>query len=287
VDVVTPTEEEMRLIGEEFGFHHLAMEDATTRHQRPKVDFYDDFLFIVFYAIQIEDDRPRPLELALFAGRNSLVTVHDGTIAALNETAARWRETPGQRGERSVAGLVHALLDAIVDDYFPVIDRISERIEDLEAKIFDRFDRTAQQEIFALKKDLLAVRRVLAPERDVLNVLVRPDLPVFGADAVVYFQDVYDHILRVTDAVDTYRDLLSSSLDAFLSVTSNHLNQIVKTLTASSIILMTMTLIAGIYGMNFMHMPELDWQLGYAWALGLMVAIGFGLFVMFRRIDWF
>jgi magnesium transporter len=178
------------------------------------------------------------------------------------------------------------LLDAIVDGYFPIVDQISDRIEDLESLIFDHYRREVQEQIFALKKDLLAVRRVLAPERDMMNVLLRPGSPVFGEATVAYFQDVYDHILRIMDAVDTDRDLLSSALDAFLSVTSNRLNQTMKTLTASSIILMTMTLVAGVYGMNFVHMPELDWKLGYAWALGVMVALGAGLIVVFRRIDW-
>ncbi len=287
VDVADPDTSELALIEREFGFHPLAMEDARKRHQRPKVDFYDKFLFIVFYSLEMDGTRPKTRELALFAGRNYLVTVHDGAITAVNETAQRWRENGTRRGHRNVGLLVYSLLDAIVDDYFPVVDRISERIEDLEVKIFDHFDRQAQEDIFTLKKDLLAVRRVLAPERDVMNVLVRPESPVFGDETVVYFQDVYDHILRVTDAVDTYRDLLASSLDAFLSITSNHLNQIMKTLTASSIILMTVTLVASIYGMNFTHMPELGWHFGYAWALGLMIALGAGLFLMFRRIDWF
>ncbi|HVL24210.1 MAG TPA: magnesium/cobalt transporter CorA [Thermomicrobiales bacterium] len=287
VDVVSPTEGELTRLGEEFGFHPLAMEDATKRHQRPKVDFYDDFLFIVFYALDIADGRPQTREMAIFAGKNYLVTVRDAAITAVDETVERWRGERPRHQQLSVGLLIYSLLDAIVDDYFPVIDWISEQIEDLEVRIFDHYERRAQAEIFGLKKNLLAVRRVLAPERDVMNVLVRPDSPVFGAETVVYFQDVYDHILRVTDAVDTYRDLLSSSLDALLSITSNHLNQIVKTLTSSSIILMTMTLVAGIYGMNFDNMPELSWHFGYLWSLGLMAAIGVGLFIMFRRMDWF
>ena len=126
----------------------------------------------------------------------------------------------------------------------------------------------------------------MAPERDVMNVLVRRESPIFDDVQIVYFQDVYDHILRVTDAVDTYRDLLSSALDASLSVTSNRLNQVMKTLTASSIILMSMTLVASVYGMNFDHMPELHWLFGYPWALGLMTAIGVSVYALFRRIDW-
>ena len=286
VDVADPTPEDLRLIGEEFHFHPLALEDALRRHQRPKLDHYDGFLFIVFYGLDTEDGRPRTCEVNLFAGKNYLVTVHDGALAAIPETADRWSENVEQLGNRGIGLLVYSLLDAIVDGYFPVIDDLAERIEDLEEAIFERFEAGAQAEIFALKKDLLAVRRVLGPERDVMNVLVRRDSPVFGPEQVVYFQDVYDHILRVTDAVDTYRDLLSSALDAHLSMTSFRLNRIMKTLTASSIVLMSTTLVASVYGMNFVHMPELEWRLGYAWALGLMVLIGTSLLALFRRIDW-
>jgi magnesium transporter len=286
VDAVDPSHDELRLIGAEFGFHPLAMEDAARSHQRPKVDFYDTFMYIVFYALEMRDDRPQARQLSLFAGKNFLVTVHEGAMPAVSETEHRWREHATQRSAHSVDWLVYTLLDAVVDGYFPIMDRISDRIDDLESRIFDHYDRDVQQQIFALKKDLLSVRRVLAPERDVMNVLLRPGSPVFSDETVVYFQDVYDHILRIMDAVDTDRDLLSSALDAFLSVTSNRLNQTMKTLTASSIILMSMTLVAGVYGMNFAHMPELDWELGYVWALGLMTAIGVGLIVVFRRIDW-
>jgi magnesium transporter len=130
------------------------------------------------------------------------------------------------------------------------------------------------------------MRRVVAPERDVLNVLIRREVPIFERGAVQYLQDVYDHLLRVTDSIDNYRDLLSSATDAFLSVQSNRLNQVVRTLTVTSIVLMSVTLVAGIYGMNFDFMPELHWRFGYAWALGLMVAISAGLIIFFRRIKW-
>lgn len=287
VDVVDPTPDDLRLLGEEFRFHPLAMEDATKRHQRPKIDFYDGFLFIVFYELEIHHARPETRELTLFVGKNYLVTVHDGAFEVVKETARRWRENVHLPGDRGVGLLVYSLLDAVVDGYFPIIDELSERIEDMEQAIFERSDQRIQQEIFMLKRDLLAIRRVLGPERDVMNVLVRRDSPVFEPGTIVYFQDIYDHLLRVMDAVDTYRDLLTGALDAYFTVTSNRLNQVVKTLTASSIILMSMTLVAGIYGMNFVYMPELHWLLGYPWALGLMLAVGAGLFIMFRRIDWF
>jgi len=286
VDVVSPSAEDLQRIGEEFGFHPLALEDAARPHQRPKLDQYEGFFFLVFYGLTIEDGRPQTHEINLFVGQNYLVTVHDGSVAAIPETAERWRRNVEQVGNRGIGLLVYSLLDALVDGYFPVVDVLAERIDDLEAAIFERRDPRAQEAIFGLKKDLLAVRRIMAPERDVMNILVRRESPIFDDVQIVYFQDVYDHILRVTDALDTYRDLLSSALDASLSVTSNRLSQVMKTLTASSIILMSMTLVASIYGMNFDHMPELHWLLGYPWALGLMTAIGVSVFAVFRRIDW-
>lgn len=287
VDVSDPGPEDERLLAEEFGFHPLAIEDAVRHHQRPKTDIYDDFIFIVFYALRCSDTGSvNPAQVALFVGRNYVVTVHPGTVPELEEVRQRWCGTLNHQGRRRLSLLVHAMLDTIVDGYFPVIDTISERIEDVEARIFERFDPGSQREVFALKKELLEIRRLVAPGRDALNALLRRDSPVFDEEAFVYFQDVYDHVLRIVDAVDVYRDLLSSALDAYLSVTSNRLNQIMKTLTASSIILMSMTLVASVYGMNFEHMPELHWQLGYAWALGLMAIIGGSLVVLFRRINW-
>lgn len=286
LDVVDPTPADISHLGQEFGFHPLALEDATKPHQRPKIETYPGYLFIVFYVLEMREGTPCPVEMSLFVGSNYLVTVHRGTLPVIAETAELWSQNEHELGHRGIALLVYSLLDAIVDGYFPVIDGISERIEDLEEAIFTRFRIESQEAIFRLKKDLLAARRVLAPERDVMNVLVRRDSPIFGEETIVYFQDVYDHILRVTDAVDTYRDLLSSALDSYLSIASNRLNQIMKTLTAWSIILMSVTLVASIYGMNFDRMPELHWRFGYPYAIGLMLLIGIALYAFFRRKDW-
>jgi magnesium transporter len=286
IDVVDPQPQEMERIGQEFGLHPLSVEDAVRRHQRPKIELHEGYLFIVFYALDLVADRPRATELSLFSGKGWVVTVHEGELPAIAETARRWEEhafgghTPG-------AGLlVYALLDSIVDGYFPVVDAVAERAEALEDAIFSGGQGTSQEGLFALKKDLLAIRRIVGPERDVMNVLVRRDAPLFTRKEITYFQDVYDHILRITDAIDLYRDLLSSALDASLSMTSYRLNNTVKRMTSGSIILMSMALVSGIYGMNFVNMPELDWQFGYPMALALMATIGGGLAWFFHRIDW-
>jgi magnesium transporter len=287
LDLLNPTPAELAMLREEFDFHHLALEDATRHAQRPKVDSYGSYYFAVFYAIYMDGEsyELRTTPIYLFIGHNYLVTLHEHPIAQIGATRARW-QAPESPLSQDVAALIYALLDAIVDDYFPVMDRISDRAEDLEDRIFEEFDESALQAIFQLKKDLLQLRRVVAPERDVLNVMLRRDIRVFDQHDVAYLQDVYDHLIRVTDAIDTYRDLLSSALDSYLSMQSNRLNQIVKVLTIASIVLMSVTLVSSIYGMNFAFMPELLWRYGYPWALGLMAAIAAVLILLFRRIRW-
>ena len=418
LDMERPTEEEFRLVQEEFQLHPLAMDDATKRHQRPKVDEYANFYFVVFYVIdaleglkpeesqgrlglkgtrfhgpealgkgegaepQDEKNKPQPVltsdivlhEISMFLGKNYLITVHDAPVAEFNEVARRWfrnskaikeeikaasaiqgarrltdqeasalepragddpaalakqatnggsagplagpRTDGGQGATASVPKpriaslvappqpdgvaeadkekteqhndigvLLYSLLDTIVDGYFPLVDDIADRVEDLEEEIFRQFNQRALESVFSLKKDLLALRKVLAPERDVLNILTRRDLPLFDEHTVVYFQDVYDHIVRVTDSIDTYRDLLSSALDSFLSMQSNRLNITVQTLTSVSIILMTIATFTGWYGMNFQNMPEL--QMGYPYLAGAVFLIVAAEVVFFKRRRWF
>lgn len=303
LDLEAPDETEVALLHEEFGFHPLAIEDAVRHHERPKVDAYPGSYLIIVYAASYRGERtghddnngasktalPDPQidlrQLAIFAGKNFIVTIHQHPIVEVSTTLARWT-TPNVQLNLSVAALLHALLDAIVDDYFTLMDQIVDWVEELEDTIFSRFREGAIAEIFAIKKDLLLLRRVVTPERDVLNVLLRQEVPIFQGNSIVYLQDVYDHLVRVTDTIDTYRDLLSSALDSYLSLQSNQLNQLIKTLTLSSIILMSCSLIAGIYGMNFHYMPELTWPLGYLFALGMMLTVGLGLFLVFRSRKW-
>ena len=287
LDIQDPDGEDVALLGEVFGFHPLAIEDAIRSHERPKVDAYEHYYFVVFYAASLSPEHDHIVTRAvnLFIGHNYLVTVHAGSIPHIGETLARWRAPNSPLG-RTVAALVHTLLDALVDDYFPLMDKVADHVEDLEDTIFVHFDEGAIQTMFALKKDLLSMRRIVAPERDVLNVLLRRQLPIFRPDDVAYLQDVYDHIVRVTDNIDTYRDLLSSALDSYLSLQSNNLNQIMKLLTIGSIILMTAGLIAGLYGMNFEHMPELKWPIGHGWALIWIVITTIALVIYFRRKKW-
>ena len=174
-------------------------------------------------------------------------------------------------------GIMHALARSVPNT------RVVDQTEEL---VFGRFDATAQQEMFRLKRDLLHIRRVLGPERDVLNLLMRRDTPIYSDEMVRYFQDIYDHLLRAQDSIDTFRDLLSSALDSYLSVLSNRMNKVMKKMTSWGAILIAATLISSIYGMNFRHMPELGWSFGYPAAIASMLVVTGCLYLWFRHRDW-
>jgi magnesium transporter len=285
VSATSPDEERIGVFGREFGLHQLALEDLRKQRQRPKVDTYEGQAMIVAY--EAVPEAPDGIaEIHVFVGSNWVLSVHWTPTPMLD--AVRKRVTQSRDGIATIGQLVYALLDATIDSYFPELDRVSDRIDRLEERVLaGEADRRSLAEILSLKRQLLELRRVLAPMRDVANGLLRRDLDLVDADTAPYYQDLYDHLVRVLDQVDLYRDLLAALLDARLTVASNSLNAIMKRLTAFTVVLMVPTLIAGIYGMNFRHMPELSWPLGYPLALGLMVVTVAVAVTWFRRNDWF
>jgi magnesium transporter len=301
LDLTNPSREELRLIAEEFSLHPLAVEDAAEQSQRPKIEQYDGFYLMVIFAITTDagpaaDDfagtRVRLHEIDLFIGERFLISVHEEPFPLFEALADRWRHNRRVLDE-GIGVLVYTLLDAVVDAYFPILDGIVDRIESLEEALFagseprrGATESVDVRELFRVKKDLLQMRRVVAPERDSLLVLTRQEARLFDRRIALYFQDVYDHVLRLTDTIDTYQDLLTNALDSYLAIVSNNLNQVMKTLTALTVILMVPTLIAGVYGMNFEQMPELGWTFGYPLALGMMGLTAGGLFIFFRRRGW-
>jgi magnesium transporter len=287
VDVIDPTDEDFTQLARELNFHPLSIEDCRTTHQRPKVEEYRGYYFIVLYevALSIESSRLELRELNIFLGTNFLVTVHKLPLRAIETAARLWPEWI-DRCNVGPGLLAYLLIDAIVDDYLPLLDEMSERMDLLEDGIFADFKQETIEEIFRTKKHLLFLRRSVAPLRDVFNVLLRREQPIVPREIHVYFQDIYDHLIRVADQIDTLRDMLGSTMDAYLSVSSNRMNMIMKRLTTISTILMSVTLIAGIYGMNFDVIPELKWRYGYMFALGWMVVTGLAIYFYFRKIKW-
>ena len=290
LDLQSPSEQDLVKLGQDFALHPLAIEDASHEHQRPKVEEYEHFYFVVFYSVST-DAQAAELnigEIDMFLGKNYLITVHTGQIFALDEVEQRWTRNVNQL-EWGVGVLLYTLLDTIVDRYFPIVDEMVDQAEELEDQLFTGAVGQAAftQELLELRKRFLALRRIATPERDVLNTLTNRDNPIFDEHAQIYFRDIYDHITRLADTIDLYRDQLSSIMDANLSIVSNNLNKVMRTLTSASIILMVDSLLAGIWGMNFVNIPELKLQYGYYGAILLMIIISLLLLLVFRRLKWF
>ena len=289
LDLENPTEEDLNKIRHEFNLHPLAIEDASHAHQRPKVDEFENFYFVVFYAVNF-DDKTQDLkifEIDMFLGDNYLISVHHGHVKEIDEVENRWTRNVKQL-EWGIGVLLYSMLDTKVDNYFPVVDDLVEQADELEDNLFIGSIRQKEftQKLLELKKRFLKLRRIATPERDVLSILTNRDNPIFDPHVLVYFRDIYDHISRLADTIDLYRDQLSTTMDANLSIISNDLNKVMRTLTAASIILMFDSLFAGIWGMNFVNIPELHLYYGYYAALVFMVLVSFLLYLFFKRLNW-
>ena len=283
VDVIEPTAEDLALIQEEFELHPLAIEDAGKHGQRPKLEQYPTHAFVVAYS----EERA---EVDLFVGPNWLVMVrersHDGRYCQVNHMKSRFVRT---RGATSVGFLLYTILDEIVDGYFNALDATEDLLERLEERIFgdeEREESSIQAEMFQIRRELMLFRRLVVPLRDVLQSLLRREVPWIDDRTVLHLQDVYDHLLRTVDQLDSQRELLGNAVDAHLALMSNRMNRVMKSMTSWGAILLGSTLIAGIYGMNFDHMPELDWVFGYPLALGMMAILTATLYWYFSRKDW-
>ncbi len=287
VDVTDPTGRDFQELAEEFELHPVSIEDCRSGHQRPKIEEYPGYYLIVLYEAELAgpEDHLELRELTLFLGRNFLVTVHSRPIRAIVDVRRQWRSWNDYG--RHAAGLpAYLLFDAVVDDYMPLLDLLTERTDELIDGIFVDLQPELMREIFLIKRQLLFIRRSVLPLRDVFNLLLRREQPLFDRETHVYFQDVFHSLLRVADMVDSLREMLGSAMDAYLSVSGARMNTVMKRLTSISTILMSVTLIAGIYGMNFEHMPELVWRYGYVFALLSMVGVGVAIYLYLRRIKW-
>jgi magnesium transporter len=289
-DMESPNDQDWKTLSELFGFHPLAIEDAQKQDQRAKVDEYEGYLFLSLrswrgFQRDVDDIEDVTNEIDVFLGPNYFVTIHQTACPAVSETRRRWEQHP-DKITKGPAYLLYELLDTIIDDFFPVIDHMDDDIDKLETIVYASAGSIDVGPALRLKRRLLLLRQTISPMRDVVNHLLRTDITLIPAGARVYFQDVYDHALRQVEQVDLHRDMLTGVLDALMAQTSNRLNQVMKTMTAVATILMSASLITGIYGMNFVNMPELHTKYGYFVTLAGMGLVAVGLTVYFRRIKW-
>jgi magnesium transporter len=287
LDLEDPTDQELSLIQEEFSLHPLAIEDTRHRGQRPKIEAYEGYYFLVLYAIEPGVDQIHSREMHAFVGSSYLITLRFDPAFDLGPVLKRWERHEDLIREGG-GYLLYALLDQVVDGYFALVDALEDASEEIEAGVFgegDRPDTQVQERIFRQKKNLLEMRRLVTPLRDVLTIL-QDDQSIVTERLRAYYRDVADHVIRVATFIDNIRELLTAALEAHLSQVSNRLNVVMKQVTSWAAIILIPTLIAGIYGMNFRFMPELDWPLGYPFALGLMGISAGLLYLVFRRRGW-
>jgi len=286
VDIADPSTDELAMIQEEFSLHPLAMEDTRNRNQRPKLEVFEGYFFLVLHALSLDEkDELRDGEVHAFAGHRFLITLRYPPVFDIGEVVKRC----DRRTDLTQHGggfLLYAVIDEVVDGYFAVIERFEDQGEEIEDRVFaDQPDPDVQEDIFRLKRRVVTFRRLVIPLREVLD-LVQEQPGFVTAELGPYYRDVADHVIRTLEFVDSIRDLLTSALEAQLSQVSNRLNVVMKQLTGWAAIILIPTLIAGIYGMNFKNMPELPWRYGYAYALGLMFVSMLLLYRAFKKRDW-
>ncbi len=278
---------DLQLLTDVFHFHPLAVEDAQKTGQRPKIEAYEEHLFITMHAARGDHGTQLTLdEVDIFFTSRAVVTVSKTGLSALDEPRSRLARAPG-RLRRSPDFILYTILDAIVDTYFPVLDRIDDQIDRLEDQLFRHPTSRTLGTLFRTKRTLLHARRHIVPLRDTLNVLMRRETALVTEAVILYFRDIYDHVLRITDQIDTHRDLLTGALEVYLTLISNRLNEVMKVLTVITLIFAVLTVITGIYGMNFTRpFPSFEWPYGFWAVIGAMVVLVVAMLALFRRAGW-
>ncbi|MGH2712162.1 MAG: magnesium/cobalt transporter CorA [Actinomycetota bacterium] len=285
LDLEDPTEQDLQMLQEEFSLHPLAIEDARHKDQRSKVEVYEGYFFLVMHAVSLHDGELQDQEIHAFVGSGYLVTLRYSPAFELTGVRRRW-EQEKELAREGGGYLLHALVDEVVDGYFSVLDGFELQAEDVEDQVFaDEVAEDVQERVFRIRKGLTTFRRLVMPLREVLDLL-EENRSVVTRELQAYYRDVADHVIRALESIDNLREVLSSMLDAYLSKVSTQLNIVMKQVTSWAAIILAPTLVAGIYGMNFRHMPELNWLFGYPFALGLMFLSSFMLYRIFRKRDW-
>ena len=289
VDMEQPTEEDDRVLLDIFHFHPLTVEDSRGIRHHPKVEEFPDYIYFIVHGVRADTspDRFNTIELDGYLGHNYVVTYHHEMFRSINNVKQKVRSSP-TTCQRGASFLLHQILDQIVDFYSPVLDDFDERIAQLEDDIFNlqQPDNRILEEIMNLKRSVLRLRRISSKQLTILYRMSHGEFPMIDRELLPFYRDIYDHLVRVTDLSENYRDLIGGALDAYLSVVSNRLNEIMKVLTIFTAVMLPLTFIAGVYGMNFDNMPELHSTYGYFAVLGVMLMVACGMLLFFWRHGW-
>jgi magnesium transporter len=280
--------ETVHRLGEVFGLHPLVMEDILHIGQRPKLELYDDYLYMVVKMIYRGEGRNDIAyeQLSLVLGKNYVLSFQEREGDVFQSIRERIRTGKGRLRRSGADYLVYSILDSVVDNYFPALEKVGDLVEDVEERLSGDPDEDVLADIYRLKREVLFLRKSIWPIREVVAALMRQETESVSATTITYLRDVYDHSIQVMDVVETYSDMLSELLDVYMSTVSNRMNEIMKILTIIATIFIPLTFIVGVYGMNFVHMPELTNELAYPAVLLVMTAISALMIIYFRRKGW-
>jgi len=284
VDFDVPDEEEAALLRTFFRFDGLSIDDCLEGLERPKMDHYDSYDFFVFYALK--EGKPEPVELDLFLGKNQIVTFHQQTLMEVEQACQQVLDV-SQKQEVGPDYVAYQILDKIVDQYFPVVYQIEDALNDLDIRSSDIASRHLTEQIFEIRNNLLKLRHIIGSMKELLYRILNSEHLKGLGDKIRYFNDIYDHLLQLSDMIDSNRELTADARDNYLSLVSFRMNRIMTILTVVTSIFIPMTFLTGIYGMNFHYMPELKWRYGYFIVLGIMALIGIVMLLWFKRKGWF
>ncbi|UGV41496.1 magnesium/cobalt transporter CorA [Methanococcoides orientis] len=275
-------------IGTNFGIHPLVLEDIVHTDQRPKVEFFDSYIYIVLKMLQYDKEKEEIIaeQVSIILGSNFVISFQEILGDTFDPIRDRIRTSKGRIRKQGPDYLTYALLDSIVDSYFVMLEIIGENIEALDDELLDSPTPKTLESIHRLKKEVILLRKFVWPLREVVNSLQRDESFFVKETTSFFLKDIYDHIIQVMDTIESYRDILSTMLDLYLSTASNKMNEIMKVLTIIATIFIPLTFIAGIYGMNFEYMPELKWHLGYPVIWALMIAVAIVMLAYFRKLKW-
>ena len=286
VAVRDPEPHELDLLEEQFNLHPLAIEDAHHGHQRPKFEEYGDSLFLVMHMLEPDGDELRVGEVDIFVGRNYVLSVRSNSERGFADVRERCEREP-ELMQHGTGYILYALMDAVVDRYFPILDNIETQLENIEDRIFAGTSPRANIEaLYGIKRDLMTLKHATAPLLEAVGKLYGGRVPQICAGLGDYFRDVSDHLVRINQSIDAARDMVTTAISVNLSLITLQENEVIKRLAGYAALVAIPTMIAGIYGMNFEHMPELKWIWGYPLALGTMVVIDAYLFYRFRKAKW-
>ncbi len=282
-----PTEEILQKVQEEFNLHDLAIEDAHMAHQRPKIELYGDSIFVVIRTAHMNADRHIDFgETHFFLGKNFIVSIRHGSSVSYAEVRARCEAMP-ELLSKGQGFVLYAIMDFIVDHYFPVVHDMEQELVAIEEKIFKaKPSRQTTEQIYQLKRELLEVRRAVSPLVDVCNRLMRFDIKSISVETQPYFRDIYDHVVRINEMIDNTRELLSTALEANFSLISISQNDTSKKFAGWAAIIAVPTMVAGFWGMNFKFMPETEWEYGFHAVITATVFLCLLLYILFRRSEW-